>query len=924
MKPRQHQALLTSKIFFLHLLNNKLIFPSSLVSSEATTTETNSSVPTATFNIGDKVEGNFRGRGRFFPGKISAIGDGTYDIEYDDGEVEKGVSPELLRAANATKSEPEASDELVEGMKVEGQYRGKGKWYPGKIQKKNEDGTFDIYYDDGEQEKNVVAEFVRNPNKKSNTTGNSSFSIGLKVEGNYRGRGKWYPARIKNIRDDGTFDIDYDDGETESRLPTENIRIPGSNNNGNSAGFQEGMKVEADYRGKGKFFPGKVVRDRGDGTYDIDYDDGEKELRVPTRLIRSLESDIRRRQNDPGYTLQRIYSTGAKIEGNYRNRGKFFPGRILAVHHVVVYDIEYDDGERESKVLEENIRSLDDRRGSPSTRTRLEEGMKVEANYRGRGKYFPGKIRRDRGDGTYDIDYDDGESELRVDPQYIRVLDRSPVAAASTRSRARVEEGAKIEANYRAKGKWYPGRIRRDRGDGTFDIDYDDGETESRVKEEFIRLLDGGASTATRGSPGPAIRSSNSNGTFSEGAKVEGNYRGRGKWYPARIKRDRGDGTYDIDYDDGEMESRVKEEFIRPRDSLNESLTKAVALPATSDGLFVAGAKIEANYRGRGRYFPGRIKTVHEDGTIDVDYDDGETESKVGKENIRLIDAPPSAVRSSENNGTFSEGAKVEGNYRGKGKWYPARIKRDRGDGTYDIDYDDGEMESRVKPENIRLDSDPAVPVVAAAPAGGESANFQEGDKVEIASRGKVLFSPGRIRRVREDGTYDVDLENGETEVQVKPESLRDPAVAAAAQGAQIKLGDKVEANYRGRGRYFPGKIRCVRDDGTYDVDYDDGETESRVKAEFIRLLDQQPSKPAASIVDGLLKEGDKVEANYRGRGRYFPGKIKQVREDGTFDVDYDDGEAELKVSSDNIRSLENSSLLNSSSAPGTTRIVSN
>merc|ERR1712100_977557 len=34
-----------------------------------------------------------------------------------------------------------------------------------------------------------------------------------------------------------------------------------------------------------------------------------------------------------------------------------------------------------------------------------------------------------------------------------------------------------------------------------------------------------------------------------EGAKVEGNYRGRGRWYPCRISRERADGTFDIDYD---------------------------------------------------------------------------------------------------------------------------------------------------------------------------------------------------------------------------------------------------------------------------------------------------------------------------------------------------------------------------------------
>ena len=51
----------------------------------------------------------------------------------------------------------------------------------------------------------------------------------------------------------------------------------------------------------------------------------------------------------------------------------------------------------------------------------LEEGAIVEANYRQKGKYYPGKIVRDRHDGTYDIDYDDGEKETHVDRQHVRM-----------------------------------------------------------------------------------------------------------------------------------------------------------------------------------------------------------------------------------------------------------------------------------------------------------------------------------------------------------------------------------------------------------------------------------------------------------------------------------------------------------------------
>jgi hypothetical protein len=42
-------------------------------------------------------------------------------------------------------------------------------------------------------------------------------------------------------------------------------------------GFQEGDQVEANYHGIGTFYKGKIMRKRLNGTYDITYDDGDKE-----------------------------------------------------------------------------------------------------------------------------------------------------------------------------------------------------------------------------------------------------------------------------------------------------------------------------------------------------------------------------------------------------------------------------------------------------------------------------------------------------------------------------------------------------------------------------------------------------------------------------------------------------------------------
>ncbi len=53
------------------------------------------------------------------------------------------------------------------------------------------------------------------------------------------------------------------------------------------AELKEGTAVEADYKGKGKYYAGKISRVRLNGTFDIDYDDGEKELGVPRSAIKA-------------------------------------------------------------------------------------------------------------------------------------------------------------------------------------------------------------------------------------------------------------------------------------------------------------------------------------------------------------------------------------------------------------------------------------------------------------------------------------------------------------------------------------------------------------------------------------------------------------------------------------------------------------
>ena len=70
-----------------------------------------------------------------------------------------------------------------------------------------------------------------------------------------------------------------------------------------------------------------------------------------------------------------------------------------------------------------------------------------------------------------------------------------------------------------------------------------------------------------------------------------------------------------------------------------------------------------------------------------------------------------------------------------------------------------------------------------------------------------------------------------------------------ASEPAKLEVGTRVEANYRGRGKYYAGKISRVRLNGTFDVDYDDNEKEMGLARDLIRVPGR-PASPGRSVDD--------------------------------------------------------------------------
>ena len=253
-----------------------------------------------------------------------------------------------------------------QGDIIEGNYKGKGHWYPGKVNRVRYDGSLDIDYDDGETEINVSTNLVRRTdvgNKKNMTNKNqetSSIEAGDKVEGNYKGKGRWYPGKIKRVRLDGSYDIDYDDGEVETAVASDMVRSqnlfeePFSN-------FSIGDWVEV----KGRWFSGIIRRiTPGNLLCDIIFDDGFEQKNVPFIEIIPDESKSKATRNT---SLSGKYHSGARVACFWYRPSTFGSARycsnpksaiILRLNPDDTYTVEIEEtGEKLDDVLEKYLKS---------------------------------------------------------------------------------------------------------------------------------------------------------------------------------------------------------------------------------------------------------------------------------------------------------------------------------------------------------------------------------------------------------------------------------------------------------------------------------------------------------------------------------------------------------------------------------------
>ncbi|KAG5176716.1 hypothetical protein JKP88DRAFT_170998, partial [Tribonema minus] len=1020
-----------------------------------------SNLEVATFQVGDEVEARFGGRSRWFKCTVMRRNrDGTFMVRYADGDEEPSVEAALIRkvAGIAAKSirrvggaagaSADARGKVLEtfgvGDDVEANYKGKGRWFKGRVRMVNRDGTYDVRYADGDAEDGVEARHIRLVGSKPTSTStvangespaaatsdrrqerilqvddSAQFRVGDDVEANFKGKGRWFKGRVRMVNRDGTYDVRYADGDSEDRVPARNMRRlatastrdapagrsatstrdtpagrgdskPSADSDAEPArasrlevAFEVGQEVEARFGGRARWFRGTVLKRNRDGTFFVRYSDGDEEPSVEPSLMRAVETALstaargaRRGSGDAEAAGGKGggaggFRPGDEIEANFKGRGRWFKGSVRAANRDGTYDVRYADGDTEDGVTALNIRSLaqamhkDDSRDSVRASdidevVTLRIGDEVEANFKGKGRWFKGTVKAIHRDGTYDIRYVDGDSEEGVPPKNVRSLaqKRSSPSRRKEDSRASfdseadagrpLEVGVEVEAIFKGKGRWFKGKIRAVNRDGTYDVRYADGDTEEGVPPRNVRRMGGSSSDQRGGSDQPRAAALNAQ-PFEVGDRVEARFAGRSRWLRGTVVKRNRDGTCHVRYADGEEERAVEPEMMRRWGGLVEVVVEVIG-PVTDDGdtrserassaaleKFTIGDEVEANFKGKGRWFKGTVRAVHRDGTYDVRYADGDKEEGVTGSNLRSVTTKPASPRKADSRASITEsevedvqracrlGDEVEANFKGKGRWFKGTVKAVHRDGTYDIRYADGDSEQNVPPKNVRSlagsKSPTASPRKAAAAAESDAEDnrkFEVGDEVEANFKGKGRWFKGTVRAVHRDGTYDVRYADGDTEDGVTASNLRALKLKLLASRSSVveseveevkptfRVGDEVEANFKGKGHWFKGTVKAVHRDGTYDIRYADGDTEQGVTARNLRALDKTPTSPrsnggrggatSASDTDApALRVGDRAEARAPGSPRWQQCSVTGVHRDGTYDVHFRGSGAEQR-----------------------------
>lgn len=488
-----------------------------------------------------------------------------------------------------------------------------------------------------------------------------------------------------------------------------------------------------------RYYGGEVKKVNKGGGLDILFDDGDRQRNVPRRCIcrpgevpPDTPAGAQYSQYEAPLAPSSKFIVGDRISCKIAGWNSWYDGYVTVVNADLTYVIRFDDGEVVSTVREKEMMPITINDGSsapprPSSQTialpdYVQLNSRVEARCEGWHKFYIGTVQSISPDRFFcSILFDDGELRPQISASEIRpartksqskivfdlshtVAEDSVYAPESEGKKKNLKVGMKVMANpFSEWTKAYAGVIEHRMNDGTFAILFDDGERVAGVEADDIDIV------SKSHSEGPSMEFEEES-EWHNGQHVEAKVQGWRKYYPGKIQRANTDGTFIIEFLDGEVIHDVKPDEIRKSRVRAETTgTEVTERPNSPDQVFKLGERVaaklfvgEVKWR---KYWGGEVVRCNEDGSYKIVFDDGEIYSQVWPVEIKkpkpgsalatpILKPPPPEY--------FDVGERVEVKTLNWKSWYPGLVEKRNDDDTYIVQFDDGERLLDIKLGEIR------------------------------------------------------------------------------------------------------------------------------------------------------------------------------------------------------------------------------
>ena len=156
-----------------------------------------------------------------------------------------------------------------------------------------------------------------------------------------------------------------------------------------------------------------------------------------------------------------------------------------------------------------------------------------------------------------------------------------------------------------------------------------------------------------------------------------------------------------------------------------------------------------------------------------------------------------------------------------------------------------------------------------------------------------LVFQPHESREIRQ--SFFTLLWRYAAEISIN-EAINS-GVGVSSSDQVFALDQQVDVRWRRGVRWYTGKVADVASNGTYTIQYDDGDRETGVTPDCIQRHCRPP------IIQ--FQQDEKVEARWKKRNVFFPGRVVAVHEAmDLYDIVYDDGDIEIRVSYELMRKV--------------------